>query len=214
MPVQLEASQPNGGVSLLEMLRDATQQQHAAIENVIRLDASFTLQRYIATLQAFDGFLYAWETMAAAALPDRLRPWFWNRSRGALARQDLKHLRASRGSGEFCTEHLNIAPGAEVWGGMYVIEGSSLGGQIIAKILTRKFGITVDNGGAFFGSRGAGTARLWGEFCAVMATEVGEAQPAHAQACQGAIQTFEILKGLFTKTLAWVEGGHQEPAES
>ena len=50
----------------MQMLRDKTRQQHAAIENVIRLDASFTLQRYAATLQASDSFLLVWEAMAAA----------------------------------------------------------------------------------------------------------------------------------------------------
>ena len=214
MPVRPETSLSDGGVYLLQLLRDATRQQHAAIEHVIRLDASFTLQRYVATLQAFDSFLHAWEPVAASALPSRLQPWFWTRSRGALARRDLSWLSACPETDELCAEQVTVGSSAAAWGGMYVVEGSSLGGQVIAKTLQQQFGITVDNGGAFFGSRGANTAVLWREFCATMAEEVGEAPLACAQACQAATKTFEVLRALFTKTLARGEGESREPAES
>ena len=214
MPVRPEPSLFDGGVSLLQLLRDATRRQHAAIEKVIGLDASFTLRHYIATLQAFDSFLHVWEARAASALPSRLRPWFWSRSRGALARRDLTELSAGTEASVFCAEQVTVASSAAAWGGMYVIEGSSLGGQVIAKALRQRFGITVDHGGSFFGSRGASTAGLWREFCAAMAAEVGTAPRARAQACQAAKQTFDVLGALFTKTLGREAGEPREPAES
>lgn len=75
-------------------------------------------------------------------------------------------------------------------GTLYVIEGSTLGGQMIAKQLLEPMGITRENGGKFFRAYGAETGQRWREF-----GQWAEAQAARAPlsdaALRGARATFE-----------------------
>ncbi len=183
--------------SLLHQLRVATRADHAAIEAALGLDGSFDLDKYITALQGFDAFLHWWEPCAAAALPARLRPWFEARRRGHLARADLALLRAPTRHALFTAPRMQIQSAAQAWGGLYVMEGSSLGAQVIAKRLADRLGIGVDNGGAFFGTRGAAIAPLWREFCVQIELEVGTDITARDQACRAAVQVFVQLRAMF-----------------
>lgn len=49
-------------------------------------------------------------------------------------------------------------------GAMYVTEGSTLGGQIIAKMISRQLNIPPDNGFAFFNAYGDETPAKWKKF--------------------------------------------------
>ncbi len=183
--------------SVLHLLRVATRAEHAAIEAVLGLDGAFDLARYIAALQGFDAFLRLWEPRAAAALPARLRPWFEARRRGHLARADLALLGALSRPALRAVPVVQIRSAAQALGGMYVVEGSSLGAQVIARRLADRFGIGLDNGGAFFGARGAATVPLWREFCGQLELEVATDNTARDQACRGAVQAFEQLRATF-----------------
>jgi heme oxygenase (biliverdin-IX-beta and delta-forming) len=48
-----------------------------------------------------------------------------------------------------------------LWGAVYVIEGSTLGGSLLAKHFGHAFGLTRDAGLRFFTSYGKDTARMW-----------------------------------------------------
>lgn len=50
------------------------------------------------------------------------------------------------------------------WGFAYVMEGSKLGGKVIAKHLQKTRGILADNGGAYLVNAGADTGREWKGF--------------------------------------------------
>jgi heme oxygenase (biliverdin-IX-beta and delta-forming) len=58
----------------------------------------------------------------------------------------------------------------QVWGCLYVIEGSTLGGQIISAHLKGKFGLTPDAGSAFFSGYGKETGQRWIEFKTALTT--------------------------------------------
>lgn len=49
-------------------------------------------------------------------------------------------------------------------GMLYVMEGSTLGGQIVARMLREKLGIEGDSGGGYFAAHGDATAMRWREF--------------------------------------------------
>jgi len=49
-------------------------------------------------------------------------------------------------------------------GTLYVVEGSTLGGQLIAKHLAKNLGITPETGGRFFGGYGENTVNFWTDF--------------------------------------------------
>jgi heme oxygenase len=55
---------------------------------------------------------------------------------------------------------------------MYVMEGSTLGGQIIARHVQTSLFLTQDHGNAFFRGHGAQTGPLWKEFCDMLTTRI------------------------------------------
>lgn len=134
-------------------LRRATRLEHAAAENtpVMRALLGEQLGRanYIGLLQGYHALYSAWEKKHAAWLLDSLIFSGWRyRTRLSSIESDLQDLGAqplaqveknaeSRSTGKDSTTD---SPGdAASWGSLYVIEGSTLGGQIIARHLSVEF---------------------------------------------------------------------------
>ena len=66
-------------------------------------------------------------------------------------------------------QHLpNLMTIHEGLGALYVIEGASLGGQVISRWLTKELGIDRENGGRFFASYGERTGEMWRSFLEVL----------------------------------------------
>lgn len=185
------APDPRAG-PVLQALRAATQSRHAAIESVLQLQASRDLRRFGAALQVFEAFLRGWEPLAAQAMPLGVRPWFEAHRRGHLATRDLRvlGLPALEAHG---LPQLPLASAAEALGSAYVIEGSALGGTLIARFMAERFGIDAGGGASFFAARGAGTARTWREFCAHLEAELAADGGAIGRACEAACLTFDAL---------------------
>jgi heme oxygenase (biliverdin-IX-beta and delta-forming) len=81
---------------------------------------------------------------------------------------------------------------SECLGTLYVIEGASLGGQVISRWLTKELGIGSDNGGRFFAAYGERTSEMWRSFIDVL--EVSARVTANAVAIeQSAQNTFTIF---------------------
>ena len=81
-------------------------------------------------------------------------------------------------------------------GMLYVIEGSTLGGQLISKHLTKNLGITPETGGRFFGGYGENTSVLWLDFLN-FAAKIDHDDTQCLSAKNMACETF----GLFLQTL-------------
>lgn len=176
----------------LTALRQATAASHGAIETLLRLDAQIDAGRYGAILSGFDVFLSAWEPAVMAALPERRHAWFLARSRRAFLHQDLATLGLDRAAAGVAA--LPLLPSrAAAFGSMYVIEGSALGGQVIARQLADRFGNAHATGAAYFHGWGEQTGRLWREFCECLDIEIGSAPVDIEAACVAAVQTFDAL---------------------
>lgn len=183
-------------------LRAATEDSHARTESIVRLGSAFELGWYCTVLRAFDVFLAAWEPRMAAALPPSLRDWFATRCRGELARRDLAALGAARTSAvEVSLPALDDASAA--FGSLYVLEGSALGGQLIAREAARLHGLDADSGAAYFTGWGARTGSMWREFQQVLESH-DAAGADHAGACRAAVQTFDVI----ASTLGTVAHAH------
>ncbi len=185
--------------SLIDQLRRATAARHAEVEAVLGLDAPIDLATYARMLGAFDAFLSWWEPNLQQALPEPMRPWFARRCRGAMLRRDLCALSQarmpSRVSDGFALRDFSAALGS-----LYVLEGSALGGQVIAREMYRQHGLDCGNGAAYFNGWGARTGPMWTEFKAIL--EHHDAQGVDRQAaCDGAIGTFDALIATFTQVL-------------
>lgn len=185
----------------LHTLREATAASHARLETRLGLDAdAIGLGRYVALLAGLHSFLGAWETQLSAALPPRLRPWFAARSRRPWARHDLAALGvASAEPGGAAPSPLPIALGTlpAVFGSLYVIEGSALGGLRIARQAQSLWGLDATRGASYFHGWGAETGPRWRAFCDLLEAEIGPAPPARAAACAAAVATFDALDSYF-----------------
>lgn len=202
----------------LTALRQATAAKHEEIESLLQLapavdGAPFELglDRYAAVLQGFDRFLSAWEPILLAALPEPLHGGFRARSRHALLRRDLQTLAAHLPTRDCAVDGakplaLALPDKASALGSMYVLEGSALGGQVIAHALKQAHGLDARRGTGYFTGHGADTGRLWREFRDLLARELDPEPAAIQGACRAAVDTFDALIACFRGTPAAARG--------
>ena len=186
----------------LAELRASTRTEHDRIEQILRLDQPMPLQRYAAIVAGFDAFLRAWEPRIHAALPERLQAWYRPRRRGGFASADADWLREVAGlpvarQAAPAVDALSLDTLAEVLGSLYVIEGSALGGRVIAPRLKRSLGLDQGRGASYFHGFGGEAGAMWNNFRLQAALEIGDAPPAIALACASARRTFAALTRQF-----------------
>lgn len=138
-----QASPRAAGDGLRERLRAATDPCHRRLEARLDLlapmpDAEAGRRRFAEILGAFLGFHAAWEPALAEALPAE-DAWLRSRRRGPLIAQDLVALGVSEeaiAALPACPDAASLcADAAHAWGTLYVLEGSTLGGRVIARHL-------------------------------------------------------------------------------
>lgn len=90
---------------------------------------------------------------------------------------------------------------AALTGMLYVIEGSTLGGQVIARQLAERMNLGPESGARFFHGWGTETRQHWCNFWrfAEAACPPAQVMPATAAACL----LFERLHAAFDKALSW-----------
>jgi heme oxygenase len=151
---------------ILARLRAATAADHAAIEaalDVMRPD--LTLPRYIALLARFYGFYEPWE--AAAGRIDATAAVVAERRKVPMLERDLQALGFSvetMAALPRCATLPSLQNEYEVLGSMYVIEGSTLGGQHVARHVRATLPLPPGVGIAFFSSYGERVGARWREF--------------------------------------------------
>jgi len=97
---------------------------------------------------------------------------------------------------------------AQLWGCLYVIEGATLGGQIIMKHLHRNLGLSANSGGSFFDGYGCETGPQWKAFCAAITTYGEDATGGRNAMLSSANHTFDALsEWLFPGSVAWSGAG-------
>jgi heme oxygenase len=159
-------------LSRLARLRLGTSDAHARIESVpalARLLApDLTPAEYVAVLRHMHGFLSVVEPDIAAAVAD-IPPAaaLLDGTRPRALAEDLAWFGVP-------SQPLDRAPpalsgAAAALGALYVIEGSGLGGRVIARHLAASLGVAPGTGGSFYGGPTAEAARLrWQRLCALL----------------------------------------------
>ena len=156
---------------LRQRLKDATTADHQRLDAHPRLQALLAPGLPNAIYGALLHALLAWYTPLELHLINRLDSWrvplaLDRRRKTGLLERDLRVL----GLGDHLTE---LAPDAALpmldcrpaaLGCMYVLEGATLGGQMIARQLQQNAGMTITTGSAFFHSYGPEVGSLWHAF--------------------------------------------------
>ena len=159
--------------SLAARVREHTRPLHDQLEaNVASLDAWTDRSRYASLLRAFYGFY----SPAERAIDFyRLQPHDpsatgQDRRKAGLLRDDLAAL--GHGPGDVdalpeCGAFPSPRSEAEQLGCMYVLEGATLGGQVVLRhVEAGRIGVTPREGGRFFNSYGPAVGPMWRSFLA------------------------------------------------
>jgi heme oxygenase len=177
----------------MELLKHSTREQHAAIErglNVQRPD--FSRASYCALLRKFYGYYSPWERLCGPLIDEVKAGFMAPRRKSPLMEKDLIFLGGGIvGTYSECADLPVLATSAQAIGSMYVIEGSTLGGRVLAQHFSVALAIGPETGGCFFAAYGAQTGVMWREFAAQAdASITSEHAP---EAVEAAISTFETL---------------------
>lgn len=154
--------------SLLEALRTGTALLHVALEKRLpffseRLNAD----GYQHLLQAYYGFYGPMEAQlyASGLIPDGFDPQL--RVKTPTLLDDLNALGMNEDAINAlprCPELPVLDTPAACLGALYVLEGATLGGQVLRREMDARLGINAGNGGAFLNVYGAETGRRWKDF--------------------------------------------------
>jgi heme oxygenase len=155
--------------SIMAQLKARTAHQHQETEDTVDIMRDdFTMEDYRQILKRFYAFYKSYEAKMIEALKENpIELNYLERLNTPRLLADLKVL------GLTDQEIAEIEPfedtpsldsKEQIYGSLYVIEGSTLGGQVILRHLRGKFGIDETNGAAFYQGYGKDTGKMWNEF--------------------------------------------------
>lgn len=178
---------PDTPQSLLLALREATRASHKRLEARLPFfSAGFDLARYRDLMAAYHGFHAPLEASLAG---------YQGRERAktpALA-QDLRTFGVEVEALPRCQQLPRIDDEASALGVMYVLEGSTLGGQVLKQAMAERLGIDAASGGAFLDVYGPLTGTHWRSFLGRLGAFAHQPD-SEARALQAAVATFECFE--------------------
>jgi heme oxygenase len=183
---------------LTEVLREETRVHHAQLEAANPLPQ--TEADYLRQLEMFFGFVEPWERALAQALPadDPIRA---GRAKTSWLEHDLEFFRIDQAQRQRLPRIVqlpSISSRPEILGAAYVLEGATLGGQIIARHLEAALGLRDGCGYRFFRSYGPEVGPQWQAFRAELLRASSPVNdPIIVRAARG---TFEILHCWFRQS--------------
>lgn len=152
-------------MNLSSLIRAETRPAHDRIELAFDLPARLVSRdSYRDLLARLLGFHGAFEAAAAPHLAGT--PFAAYLGRTGLIASDLDRLGGSSEGRTGPSPVFADAPAA--MGGLYVVEGSILGGVLIATEVRRRLGIGPETGAGFFAGHGRDTAATWRGFTAAL----------------------------------------------
>lgn len=172
---------------MLNALRDGTRAEHEAIEAALSIEHMSRAQ-YVRLLERFRGYYGPLERTLASFDWGSVGIDFDARRKVTKLERDLAVLggRAIESADVPALQDL-----AEAFGALYVIEGASLGGQIISRMLRERWEMTPERGGAFFYGYGPETGAMWRSFCAAISAFAPEGD---ARIVSSAVRTFVSMR--------------------
>ncbi len=179
---------------LLEQLKNSTKVEHEALERDMALDRHLRdRDSYRRLLQCWYGWYAPWEAMAWREAPPEIAIFLEDRWKTPMIVADLRYLGDSR-SRAIEQAAIEKPNSVAAWiGAMYVLEGSTLGGQVISRLIEERLGLNGSGGVAFFKSYGPQVGARWREFREFAERNVPERE--RDAAVRSALQTFQAIHG-------------------
>ncbi|MFJ4344149.1 biliverdin-producing heme oxygenase [Pseudomonas sp. NPDC089401] len=185
MPTRTTAPSP-----LLLALREGTRDCHKALEARLPFfSPAFDSTAYRRLLQAYYGFHAPLEARLGSYQEAR-------RAKTPALSLDLQALNLSSADIDalpLCQALPAIEDEASALGVMYVLEGSTLGGQVLKKAMAERFDFGPGNGASFFDVYGELTGSYWRSFLERLG-QAPAAPAAQAATVQAAVATFACFE--------------------
>lgn len=174
----------------LEALKNRTSVQHARLERAVDImNPAITRARYAALIADFHAF-YAPLERAVFAREEWKTAGFdlAERQKVPLLARDLEMLGAK--TPVTAPPAVRLEGFEAALGALYVMEGATLGGQVIGRHLEKHLGLTALSGAAFFNSYGERVGPMWMQFRAFLMNQAISPE-AEGRVVDGALRTFE-----------------------
>ncbi|CAN5380906.1 biliverdin-producing heme oxygenase [soil metagenome] len=192
-------------INILQELKSYTQQYHEKLERneLLKSLALPTLDynTYLKILTHFYGFFAPLEkiikenTQLSFYLPD-----FPTRRKSSLLLADINSIAEIIGIEpdiKICKDLPEIKNVSDAFGCVYVMEGSTLGGQLIYKSLEKSLQISSEKGASFFYGYGSETGARWKVFKQKFLDFSNSEEADHKTVVHAALETFEKLDKWF-----------------
>lgn len=182
----------------LQQLRNQTAECHTALEknpySVALMHSNVTIEDYFTYLQKLYGFVYGFEKTVFPLLT-ALDPDIERRRKAALMEQDITMMggdvaKIQVTSTTVFKEHYTTE--AAALGGLYVLEGSMLGGNIIKKHLQERLSDGVVDKTHYFTAYGAELGKVWKDFLTLLMQNASDADKEEA-IIKSAKTTFRLI---------------------
>ena len=193
-----------GPQSIMGRLKRETAGEHAGVDALMDLPG-MTRERYVASLKGLrDAHRIVERELARHA--STLREFGYDpaqRSKLAWFAEDLSALQpGSRGERD-ATILFSLENPAAAFGAVYVMEGSTLGGQIIARHVGPTLGVSPDAGLRYFSGYGAATGERWRETSAAISKFASARGDDEMDTMvEGARRTFALVETALRQRLA------------
>jgi heme oxygenase (biliverdin-IX-beta and delta-forming) len=185
-------------------LKEATREQHEGLENTVDvMNRMFDLDNYKMLLLKFYRFYAAIEPELAKLDLQQHGYDLSARLKTPKLETDLQNLGVLDEAKQLpAWNNLPQLDSAEkAFGSLYVIEGATLGGQIINRHLKQHLDLTPENGGTFFSGYGEKTGEMWKEFIE-MTTNFAFAANNDETIVESAKETFDSFRDCFLESVS------------
>ncbi|OWA37584.1 biliverdin-producing heme oxygenase [Saccharibacillus sp. O16] len=187
--------------NILERLRSESAPHHDRVEAnpyaKAIMSGTIDLNMYKQYLQLFYGYIAPLERLAeASAALQESGYQLEQRRKTPMLERDLQKLgvdHAQLASLPLCEELPDLSTPGKLLGCFYVIEGSTMGGQMITRKLSQSLDLTTEEGLAYFYSYGPEARVRWGEFREQL-LEAGQSESQQQEIADSAIETFRLLE--------------------
>jgi heme oxygenase len=151
---------------LNEQLKESTEPSHQELEkkmvSIIRKIRN--KQDYVRFLKLMYGYFSALERKVQEYVSD---PEIHKRRKAERLLEDISYFESME-TPVLCKDLPPICSHAEALGAMYVMEGSTHGGKVIAKMIEGQAGINGPSGFSFFNGYGEDNGEMWDEFKSIL----------------------------------------------
>ena len=182
----------------LQKLRNDTAEFHVALEknpySIALMGANVTIEDYSTYLQKLYGFVYGFEKTVFPLLRV-LDTDIENRRKAPLMESDLLKLDCDLTQIPVLSETVfekHYGDEVAALGGLYVLEGSMLGGNIIKKHLQDILSDSVTNKTGYFTAYGTDLSKVWKNFLSLLTYNASSTEKEEV-IIKSAINTFSLI---------------------